>query len=340
MAVPWAVRLIHQSVSDTRLSLIHELADGQCHSEAELAQHLGISRTTVWKNLCLLRDELALDITPVRGKGYCLIGGLELLDQERIQQALDPGIQDWITEWNIHDSLDSTNSWLMACARAGAPRGTLCLAEHQTAGRGRRGRHWVSPFGRNICLSLLWRYPFPISELGGLSLACGVAVARALVRLGVKGLTLKWPNDLLWDNRKLAGLLLEVGGEFHGPSFVVVGMGLNINLPVIAAANIGQPWVDLDAIPGLFTRRRNLILATLLSELVKALQQYESQRLRPFLIEWQQFDYFRKKEKVTLTLGSEQLDGDYLGITEQGSLCLRVEGKCFSYAVGEVSRCR
>lgn len=327
-------------MSDISFRLLQILADGQYHSEAELARCMEITPTEIFKYFSSLGEQLASEAVFDPDKGYCLIGGLDLLIKENIQKWLDPGITDFIGEWTIHQSIDSTNSWLMARARADAPRGALCLAERQTAGRGRLGRYWVSPFGRNIYCSLLWRYAFPPSELGGLSLACGVAVARALTNLGVPDIKIKWPNDLLWDTRKLGGLLLEVGGESHGPCFVVVGIGINVKIPIGASSFIDQPWIDLDSIPSASALDRNQIIAAILNELVQALVLYGSRRLHAFLDDWHRYDFFSYGEKLSLTLGSEIHTGAYLGITREGALNIRVEGKCVSYTVGEVNRCR
>lgn len=213
------------------------------------------------------------------------------------------------------------------------------MAERQAAGRGRHGRQWISPFGTNIYLSLLWRYPLAPAELGGLSLACGVAVARVMTRIGVPRPELKWPNDVLWKRRKLAGLLLEVGGEATGPSHVVVGVGLNTRLPRTDAEQIDQPWVDLANIPGVQTDSRNRIAALLIGELVETLDRYGSQGLQPFISEWSRFDRF-KGEAVELRIGPRQLRGHYLGIAENGGIRLHVNGEVRSYHAGEVSLCR
>lgn len=143
---------------------------------------------------------------------------------------------------DILPEVDSTNEYLKRLAFGGARSGTACLAEWQTCGRGRRGREWVSPFGANVYLSLLWRFSEGTAALGALSLAAAVAVKRALDELAAGGVELKWPNDVQWHGRKLAGILLELGGEADGPCYVVAGVGINVAMPESRAADIGQPW--------------------------------------------------------------------------------------------------
>ena len=319
--------------------LVRLLADGRFHSGEDLAAQLGISRAAVWKHLRAFPDVLGLGIDSVRGKGYRLQQGLELLDAQRIDAGLDSETAGLLKRILIHDRVDSTNTWLMTQARSGMAGATVCLAEQQTAGRGRNGRCWVSPFGANIYLSLLWRYPLAPAELGGLSLACGVAVVRTLTRIGVSLPALKWPNDVLWNRRKLAGLLLEVGGESTGPSYVVVGVGINIRLSSRDADQIDQPWTHLSAIVEVGLDLRNRLTALLINELVRAMKLFGSQGLQPFIPEWSKYDQF-KGESVMLNIGPRQIRGDYLGIAADGAIRLDVDGEELSYNVGEVRLCR
>lgn len=312
------------------------LADGQLHSGADLARQLGLSRAAVWKQVRELRLRHGLDIQAERGQGYRLRGGWERLDEQRIRAELAPDIRDRLAAIQVHLAIDSTNAWLMAQARAGAPSGTLCLAEQQTGGRGRRGRRWVSPAGGNLYLSLLWRYALPPARLGALSLACGVAVLRALERIGVPQARIKWPNDLLWDNRKLAGLLLEVGGEMEGPSFVVVGVGVNVRVPATSGTEIDQPWCHLAEIPGAAAVRRNRLASGVASELVRALELFGRDGLAPFLPDWHQRDQLRGAQ-VVLDLGTRRVQGRCLGIAPNGALRLDLDGQPQEFQVGEVS---
>jgi len=321
---------------ETHLRIIRRLADGEFHSGADLAQALGISRAAVWKAVHKAGEVLGLEVRSVRGRGYCLATPLELLDAERILAEIPHQVRHRIERLEVHDDIDSTNSHLMREAQQGAPSGTLCLAERQRAGRGRRGRTWVSPFGTNIYLSLLWRYPFGPAMLGGLSLAAGTAVAGVLEAEGVPAIGLKWPNDVLWHRRKLAGLLLEVAGEVQGPSLVVLGLGLNTRLPATQAAAIDQPWVDLDAVAGLDTIGRNRLAARLAERLTDVMARYDTDGLDPFLSEWERFDLYRG-EPVEIRLADQRFSGLHAGVTPQGALLPDMDDDIKTFQAGEVS---
>ena len=274
-------------------TLLHLLADGRFHSGEEIAACLGVSRAAVWKGLKRISEEVALPLSAVRGRGYRLAAPLELLERERVLGLLAPATRTRLAELDLRLSVDSTNRCLMQRAQDGAASGTVCVAEHQQAGRGRRGRAWLSPFGGNIYLSLLWRVGARAAGVSGVSLAVGVAVVRALRAQGAGDVGLKWPNDLLWRGRKLGGVLLELSGEAAGPAALVAGIGLNVRMP--AAAEIDQPWVDLDTVLDRRTER-NALVARLLDELFAAVSEFELHGLDPFLAEWRQADLLAGRE--------------------------------------------
>lgn len=319
---------------DNRFQIVRRLADGRFHSGEELAREAGISRAAVWKHIGKLQDELGLEIHAVRGRGYRLVEPLELLDRDRILAGLTGQAQP--AQLELLGRIDSTNNHVLEQAVAGAPSGYVCLAEQQIAGRGRRGRRWVSPFGSNIYLSMLWRYPVGPARLGGLSLAAGLAVVRGLRTLGVEGMSLKWPNDVLWKGRKLAGLLLEVAGESDGPSRVVLGLGLNTRLAPETAAQIDQPWTDLTQVPGGADLSRNHLVAVLLENLLAALTRFEQEGLAPLLEEWRQYDLLHDRP-VTVLVGERRVDGVHRGIGADGALLLEHRGTVRPYYAGEVS---
>jgi BirA family transcriptional regulator, biotin operon repressor / biotin---[acetyl-CoA-carboxylase] ligase len=321
---------------ETHHEVIRQLADGELHSGGALAERLGISRAAVWKAVHKAGEVLGLDVRSVRGRGYCLAEPLELLDPKRILAEMAPEARNRIERLEVYDDIDSTNSHLMREAAKGAPSGSLCLAERQTSGRGRHGRTWVSPFGTNVYLSLLWRYPFGPGELGGLSLAAGSAVAAVLEAEGVAEVALKWPNDILWQRRKLAGLLLEVVGEAQGPSLVVVGLGLNTRLRAARAIGIEQPWVDLESVPGLAGSGRNRLAARLAAGLIGTMLRYGEDGFGPFLPEWERFDLYRG-ELVELRMGTRAMVGVHAGIDSRGALRLDAGGIVETYQAGEVS---
>jgi len=320
----------------TPLEIIRALADGQCHSGEAIAQRLGVSRAAVWKAVRKASEALGLEIVAERGRGYRLSAPLELLAAERILAALSPEAQGHIARMEIHDALDSTNTRLMREAADGAPSGTLCLAERQTAGRGRLGRTWVSPFGTNLYLSLLWRFPFGPGGMAGLSLAAGTAVADALHAIGVRDIGLKWPNDVLWQDRKLAGLLLEVAGEAQGPAHVVVGVGVNTHLDPGAGAQIHRPWVDLDQVLGRGAYSRNILAARVADALIRTLERFAREGLGPFLGDWERYDLYRGRQ-VEVLWGHQQVRGTHLGLDANGALRLDTGSGIATFQAGEVS---
>ena len=212
------------------------LADGQFHSGEEVGQALGVSRAAVWKHMKKL-DELDIPYSSVKGRGYRLQDDIELLDEKRIQEALSQRLD--ILE--ILLDVNSTNTYLFERAADHMGKRYAVLAEKQVGGRGRRGRQWVSPFGKNIYLSLLTSFAGGVASLEGLSLMTAIAVEKAMARLGVGDIGLKWPNDVYARGKKLAGILLEVTGEYSSHCQVVMGIGLNLSLSEKDAAQIEQP---------------------------------------------------------------------------------------------------
>ncbi|WP_296695995.1 biotin--[acetyl-CoA-carboxylase] ligase [Thiocapsa sp. UBA6158] len=260
----------------------------------------------------------------------------ELLDAERILAALSPGARRAIARLEIRAKIDSTNRYLMREAATGAPSGTLCLAECQTAGRGRLGRPWISPFGASLYLSMLWRYSTPPAALGGFSLVAGAVVADVLRRIGAEGLALKWPNDLLWGRRKLGGMLLEVAGEARGPSTLVVGVGINVRMAPDQGRAIDQPWVDLAEVLGGPRVGRNTLAALVADALIDAFERFGREGLTPFLALWAEFDAFRG-ESVRLLFADREIRGRVLGIASDGALRLDTADGEMRFHAGEVS---
>lgn len=319
--------------------LITVLADGKFHSGQELGEVLGVSRAAVWKQLQKL-EPLGIRLSSVKGKGYCLEGGLNLLSAPAIESQLNPVAQQLLTRLELCPVVDSTNAQAM---RSGLEWGSgyACLAEFQTAGRGRRGRTWVSPFGKNIYLSLMWTFDGGAAELEGLSLAVGVAIADGLAMLGVEKLELKWPNDVLWQGKKLAGILLEMTGDPAGVCQVVIGIGVNVLMPAEAASEIDQPWIDLSSV-GRFLNlprgniERNRLVAALLSQLLPLLQSYKKDRFVAYRHRWEALNAYAG-QKVQVHMANKSVDGEMLGVGETGALRLKtVAGEELFYG-GEVS---
>jgi BirA family transcriptional regulator, biotin operon repressor / biotin---[acetyl-CoA-carboxylase] ligase len=317
-----------------RVHLIQALADGRFHSGEELGASLRVSRAAVWKAMKGLA-RLGLDVHAVPGRGYRLARPVELLDAAAIRAGLAAEALPLLSRLEVLAEVDSTNEYLLRCAAQGAASGQLCLAERQTLGRGRRGRSWVSPFAANLYLSALWRFSLAPAALGGLSLALGVAVHRALQRAGLEGIGLKWPNDLVFGDRKLGGILLELRGESSGPCTVVVGVGLNVHMPPEAGALIDQPWVDLCTVAGDRPPSRNWLAALVVGELLTALRRFDAQGFTPFREEWQRWDAVHGRE-IELHLHDRRVRGRAAGVDATGALMLAREGKVETYAAGEI----
>ncbi|HIP52736.1 MAG TPA: biotin--[acetyl-CoA-carboxylase] ligase [Chromatiales bacterium] len=259
-----------------------------------------------------------------------------MLDVEEIQRRLSPATDTQLGTLTLLDSVDSSNSWLLRRCRGNPSSGWVCISEHQTHGKGRHGRRWVSPFGSSVYLSLLWRFLLTPMELQGLSLAIGIAVRRALEEVGAAEVALKWPNDLEYEGGKLAGVLLEMKAEAGGPSMVVIGIGVNVELPPEEAGRIDRPWADMANSMGCNKVSRNGLVAVLLKHLVEVLRQFEEARFAPFVEEWVSADPYCGKPVVLLT-GERCIKGVHSGIDRDGALLLNTGGQTQRFVAGEMS---
>nr|WP_255775776.1 bifunctional biotin--[acetyl-CoA-carboxylase] ligase/biotin operon repressor BirA [Microbulbifer sediminum] len=310
------------------------LADGQVHSGQALGAALGVSRAAVWKQLQKLAD-YGLELESVKGRGYRIPGGLDLLDAARLGQALHPEASGLLNRLVLRDEVDSTNARVLALLEEGGGHGVAMLAERQTAGRGRRGRQWISPFSAGVSLSVGWQFSGGVQLLEGLSLAVGVALAEALEEFAVPDVTLKWPNDVWCRGRKLAGVLLELTGDLTDRCGVVVGVGMNVGLPRAQAAAIDQPWIDLQQVqPGI---DRNALAAAMLSRLLPLLAGYGDRGFAAYREAWQSRDAFAG-QPVELRSAHQSWHGIARGVDAAGALVLELEGgKLRTFHGGEIS---
>lgn len=317
----------------TRYRLLRLLADGGFHSGTALGEQLGVSRAAVNKAVQALLDA-GVDIHSVSGRGYRLAEPFVPLSAPVIGAGLAEQGIDLAVE--VLEETDSTSQHLVRLA-ASDPRGLrACLAEAQSAGRGRRGRGWVATPYHNLLLSVAWRFEAGPAALAGLSLAAGVAVLAALEAFGLRDAGLKWPNDVLCDGRKLAGLLVDLRGEAAGPSLVVLGLGLNVHIAAAEAARIDQPWTSLrERLPAPVDRNR---LATLLLvELARMLSEFERSGFAAFRAAWERRHVFAGREVLVRT-GHADAIGTVVGIDEHGALRVREpSGAVRSLHAGEVS---
>jgi BirA family biotin operon repressor/biotin-[acetyl-CoA-carboxylase] ligase len=311
------------------LTLLKLLADGEFHSGQVLGDALGVSRAAVWKQLQQMEAELGVETHKVRGRGYKLANPLSLLNEEAINAYGYP------SAWSMHilDSVDSTNAEAVRLVGQGAPMPMLVVAERQTAGRGRRGRKWVSPFAENLYYSLVLRIDGGMRQIEGLSLLVGLAVMNVLRDMGVKGAGLKWPNDLLVGNRKIAGVLLELIGDPADVCHVVIGVGINVNMQ--ASTEVDQSWTSMRLERGVLTDRNEL--AAKISESLDALLAiHNKQGFTAFQAAWEQAHLWQGRP-VTLLSGANAVEGVVLGIDALGALRLEVDGVERSFSGGELS---
>jgi len=298
--------------------LLTMLSDGLFHSGEALGERLGISRAAVWKQVETLRD-IGVNVHAVTGKGYRIAGGIQLLDEKQILLNLYPEVAGSVSGFDLHFSIGSTNSEAMSRGAEGCST-YLVMAEHQSQGRGRRGRTWVSPFGHNIYMSLLWTFQGGIGELEGLSLACALAVLRSLRKLSYKGGQVKWPNDVLFNDKKLAGILLEVSGDVSGPCKIVIGIGLNTDMPSEAGKSIDQPFSDLISVNG-EAIDRNLIASVLVSEMVVIIREFERSGFSSLVGEWMGADVYLGRGIEVRSAHTAQF-GLCAGVDDAGRLLL------------------
>jgi BirA family biotin operon repressor/biotin-[acetyl-CoA-carboxylase] ligase len=310
-------------------NLLEILSDGNFHSGEELGTQLGVTRAAVWKQLKKL-EALNIPLSSVKGKGYRLSDAIQLLDQRIIKDNVSSRLDCLEVLLNT----ESTNSYLLEKASDHMGKRYAVLAEKQESGRGRRGRTWVSPFGKNIYLSMLWSFGGGIGSLEGLSLVIAIAVERALTELGVDDAKLKWPNDVYLNNKKLAGILLEVSGEYSGYCQVVIGIGLNVNLSEFDAENIDQPWAQLSE--HLKSTDRNAIASVLIENLIKAIEEFDKQGFAVFKNYWTERDAFLNRE-VDLILPNLTRSGIARGVNSKGELLLETEKGLESINAGELS---
>ncbi|VEG90368.1 biotin--[acetyl-CoA-carboxylase] ligase [Legionella spiritensis] len=320
--------------SATQLQLLDFLADGECHSGSTLGNHLQISRTAVWKQIKQL-GELGITVKRLPNRGYQLISPRYFLRDKIIHARL--ATHGFTNPVDIHlfAEIDSTNQFLKDCPAS--PSLTVCCAEMQSRGRGRFGRQWISPFAENIYFSGRWELHCCLSRLSGLSLAVSLAVLACLNNNGIKeDIRVKWPNDLLWRHKKLAGVLIEVQAESNGQIQLIIGIGINTNTATQLQQIPDKPWCSLYEITGRHFDR-NLIIADLIVYLDIYLNRFLTCGFPVFQEQWQQVDYLRD-QWITVTHLSGSLQGLACGVSDSGQLYLRDEqGMIHELSSGDTS---
>lgn len=309
------------------------LSDGRFHSGEELGARLSLTRSAVWKKIKSLRT-LGVDIHCVKGKGYRLAFPVELLDKDKILSFLDKDIVVLQDGLEIHTVIDSTNRYLLERVNDPAFHRHITLAEYQTAGRGRRGNRWISPFAAGISMSVAWHFDVPPEPVAGISLGAGVAIIRLLQKLGIRNAGLKWPNDVYIAGRKLGGSLVEIQAESEGPFNVVIGIGINYSFPV-TEQDIDQPWIDIASVLQPLPSR-NQVVAGLISGVFRLLTHAGKKGFSDIIEEWRMYDCVQGKN-ATLVLPDRQLPGLILGIDNTGALLMFTGEKFRKFGSGEIS---
>lgn len=308
------------------LTLIAILSDGEFHSGEQLGEKLGMSRAAINKHIQTLRD-WGVDVFTVPGKGYSLPEPIQLLEEERIRQQIGYG------NVAVLPVIDSTNQYLLDRIHD-LHSGDACVAEYQTAGRGRRGRKWFSPFGANLYLSMYWRLEQGPAAAIGLSLVIGIVMAEVLQSLGADKVRVKWPNDLYLSDRKLAGILVELTGKTGDAAQIVIGAGINLIMRRVENDVINQGWINLQEAG--ITIDRNTLAVRLIKELRDSLRLFEQEGLAPYLSRWERLDNFINRP-VKLIIGDKEIFGISRGIDTQGALLLEQDGVIKPWVGGEIS---
>jgi len=322
-------------MDSTRLiNLLADIADGQPHEIASLAASHKCSVEKIEADLRHI-ESMGLPFN-WQGNRVQLLRPLDLLDQETIVGALQPSTLKQLHDIHIGWSVDSTNLQAMRGIEQGRRHGHVYLAEQQSAGRGRRGRQWVSPVASNIYLSAVWQFNGAGQEISTLSLVAGVAVCRALANIGITDVGLKWPNDILANGKKLGGILLEMQGDPNRECQVVVGIGLNVHMLDSQADTISQPWVDLNSLCSELGATRNAIVAAVLDALVQVLSEHKQQGFAGLKEEWQSLDVFAGQD-VMIQLGEDYIFGVAKGVNQHGALRLETPSGEQYFHGGEVS---
>ena len=328
----------------TQEKLLRLLADGAVHSGTGLATQLGITRAAVWKSIRQLEDA-GVTISAQTGKGYWLNEPLELLDATLISAALDNTARQRIDALEVLWQVGSTSDHLLQAPAVSPGRSRVCLAEFQTDGRGRRGREWFAAAGHSICLSLSWSFQSSPQQLASLGLAVGAGVLRTAQAAGATAAQLKWPNDVVVNGNKLAGVLIDVQGEAGGPMRAIIGVGLNYSLPAnaerqIEAAGGLRPASLVDAYVDAHAERhpplsRNAVAAALINELHNVMAEFSARGFSAFAAEWRAADYLQAKP-VTVTVDGVEHRGVVRGIAADGRLQLETDGGILHVMSGDV----
>lgn len=294
-------------------------------SGEQLAGDLGISRAAVNKHIEAL-SAYGVAIYSVKGRGYKLANAISLIDAGRLVQSID-------NRCFYFDEIASTNGFMLSHT-AELKNGDVCVAEYQSAGRGRRGRNWVSPYGHHLYFSLFWSFPRGMAQAMGLSLVVACTLVEVLKSYGVGQIGVKWPNDIYLNDKKLAGILIEMSGQADSECQLIIGIGVNMAMPEEQAKAIDQPWSDLSGI-AIQLDKTQLVIA-LQKQLKRDIQLFEREGFAAFKTRWQAADLFYGKD-IRLLMGDTVIDGVCRGVDAQGGVLLQTSDGLKAFIGGEIS---
>ncbi|MDT3337923.1 bifunctional biotin--[acetyl-CoA-carboxylase] ligase/biotin operon repressor BirA [Shewanella sp. SP1S1-7] len=301
------------------------LFSGQFVSGEQLATELGISRAAVNKHIDAL-ETYGVAIYSVKGRGYKLANPISLIDASRLVQSID-------NRCFYFDEIASTNGFMLSHTTE-LKNGDVCVAEYQSAGRGRRGRTWVSPYGHHLYFSLFWTFPQGMAQAMGLSLVVACTLVEVLKSFGVENIGVKWPNDIYLDNKKLAGILIEMSGQADSQCQLIIGVGVNMAMSEEQGKGIDQPWSDLSDLVDM--PDKTALIIELQKQLKRDIQLFEREGLAAFKARWQAADLFYGRE-IRLLMGEKSVEGICRGVDEQGAVLLETADDVQAFIGGEIS---
>ncbi len=301
------------------------LSSGQFVSGEQLATELGISRAAVNKHIDAL-EAYGVAIYSVKGRGYKLANPISLIDASRLVQSID-------NRCFYFDEIASTNAFMLSHTTE-LKNGDVCVAEYQSAGRGRRGRTWVSPYGHHLYFSLFWTFPQGMAQAMGLSLVVACTLVEVLKSFGVENIGVKWPNDIYLDNKKLAGILIEMSGQADSQCQLIIGVGVNMAMSEEQGKGIDQPWSDLSDLVDM--PDKTALVIELQKQLKRDTQLFEREGLAAFKARWQAADLFYGRE-IRLLMGEKSVEGICRGVDEQGAVLLETADGVQAFIGGEIS---
>ncbi|MFG7353457.1 bifunctional biotin--[acetyl-CoA-carboxylase] ligase/biotin operon repressor BirA [Shewanella oncorhynchi] len=301
------------------------LSSGQFVSGEQLATELGISRAAVNKHIDAL-ETYGVAIYSVKGRGYKLANPISLIDASRLVQSID-------NRCFYFDEIASTNGFLLDHITE-LKNGDVCVTEYQSAGRGRRGRTWVSPYGHHLYFSLFWTFPQGMAQAMGLSLVVACTLVEVLKSFGVENIGVKWPNDIYLDNKKLAGILIEMSGQADSQCQLIIGVGVNMAMSEEQGKGIDQPWSDLSELVDM--PDKTALVIALQKQLKRDIQLFEREGLAAFKTRWQAADLFYGRE-IRLLMGEKSVEGICRGVDEQGAVLLETADGVQAFIGGEIS---